>query len=334
MFPLILIIKPMVVKLAKYINSRLILESQPSTPLKAKAILISEGEHNGIIYTGEELKKAAPSFDGVAVRLDHSNSVKDVVGKVHNPVFKESPARIEGELDIVDKDIANKIRLGLITGVSCGLDAKDLDIGDKHYATDIRGRELSLVTEPADENAQLIELLNSKKDNELKHILSELNKKFEVRKLADESAPGIKNEPDTLPPAKPKDDMPVAADAVKGKAEAEKLQEGETTDQKIDELIALMKELIAKEQAEPAPEEKPKPEVAPEEKKPPEELSKKVEELSKQLTELKEKGTRKVLTSPEGTDRKLLFKQTRSGLEITTASKDESPMGGHYGMQF
>jgi hypothetical protein len=133
----------------------------------------------------------------------------------------------------------------------------DLAHGDdgKIWAHDIEFRELSLVSFPADENAQLIEILNNlKEDQRMKTELSQSPEDSGVDQTK------TKQPEKELPPVKPKDEEPVVetgpaeekpSDAKPLTKQADLLAEGEqmTVDElksKIDEL----NKIIAQKDAE------------------------------------------------------------------------------------
>ncbi len=122
-----------------------------------KGIAISEETtRNGITYIAEELEKAAPSWTGKPILLDHSNSVKDIVGRVKETVWNNENKSIEFAGQIMEEDIQNKINQGLITDVSIGAMVEDM-IEDKEAGTmtaiGLEGLELSLVAIPGSTSA-------------------------------------------------------------------------------------------------------------------------------------------------------------------------------------
>lgn len=286
--------------------------------LKIKGIALTAGEHNDVLYTGEEMMKAADSLIGCKVRLDHKKEVQALVGKIDNAEYKEENGKqfIEFEATIMDGEIANKIRQGLIDRFSVGVDVDIERQGTTLIARDMQFKELSLVTDPADENAMLIEILNNKlSKRDLNNILKEVDKMVE-KKLAAEVPKGTStNEPDTLKPVTKKDEEPVAETATKPKAELQ--DEGEMS---VDDLKAENEELkktIANLQAENAALKKQieenkttetteEPQVPPQEKQVENpEVQKKIEQMSKKINELEElleKGSRKTVVNKKETE--------------------------------
>ena len=269
---------------------------------------------------------------GKKLRIDHSKSVRDIVGEVDKAEYDEINKRILAEAVVKDEVIANKIRQGLIDAVSVGLDCDEETLFDQDRGTNIVFNELSLVTDPADDNARLIEVLNSKDYKDVKTKLFEL---MEAKRMATEATGKPTNEPDTLPPAKKKDEEPVAATATKPKAELQDEVNG------LGEVMALLKEILATMQSEKeAPEEMQdeEPEKKDEEDKEKEkmpELAKMHEEiklLKEQNEKLLQKGSRKTVSTVKGSTGNELRQDP-----ISKSWSKENPFGtrtGQYGPQF
>lgn len=127
---------------------------QEGTQLRITGIAISEGTWNGIFYPAEELEKAVKTLQGKPLRIDHSSSSRDIVGKVIKAVYLPEKKWIEFEAIVTDKDIAQKLLDGLIDSVSVGvlLDKEEED--GKDVARNLEFKELSLVDDPACKDAK------------------------------------------------------------------------------------------------------------------------------------------------------------------------------------
>ena len=113
---------------------------------------------NGIKYVATELEKAAPTFKGKKILLDHRNEVKSIVGTVTNSSFNNVKKSIDFEAKIMDKEIQNMINDGRISDVSIGAKVQDLvqNKDDKCVtAIGIEGLEISLVAVPGDPGANI-----------------------------------------------------------------------------------------------------------------------------------------------------------------------------------
>lgn len=120
---------------------------------------------NGISYIAEELEMGAPSFRSKPILLDHSNSVKDIVGRTtENVNYNPIKRAIEFEAKIMDEKIKEMIKDGRITDVSIGAKVKDL-VEDKEKGTitamGMEGLEISLVAVPGDPGANLANALSN-----------------------------------------------------------------------------------------------------------------------------------------------------------------------------
>lgn len=116
---------------------------------------------NGVTYMAEELEKSAYTLKNKPILKDHENKIDSIVGRTtENIIFNSIEKKIDFEGRIVNKDIQEMIKEGLITSVSIGatVDALD-DMKDENGAVNSRVAkgidfvELSLVAVPADPNA-------------------------------------------------------------------------------------------------------------------------------------------------------------------------------------
>ena len=119
---------------------------------------------NGITYVAKELQMAAPSFRNKPILLDHSNSVKDIVGRTtENVNWSEMNKSIEFEAKIMDSRIKEMINDGRITDVSIGAKVQDLIQNEDDgsiTAVGMEGMEISLVAVPGDPGANLANALS------------------------------------------------------------------------------------------------------------------------------------------------------------------------------
>jgi hypothetical protein len=118
---------------------------------------------NGITYTATELERAAPSFRNKPIMIDHSGSIKDIVGRTtENVTFDFSKKSIEFEGRIMDSKIKEMVSDGRIKDVSIGAKIEDL-IENKEDKTitaiGLEGLEISLVAVPGDPGANLTNAL-------------------------------------------------------------------------------------------------------------------------------------------------------------------------------
>jgi len=123
--------------------------SEKLIPLKIRGVALREGTWNGLFYPREELRKAAADLQGKPLMIDHSDSVRDLVGRVTKTWYNEAINGIEFEAEILDEEIARKVIEGLISGVSVGVIVDRVKEGNNLIARNYEFKELSLVLVPA-----------------------------------------------------------------------------------------------------------------------------------------------------------------------------------------
>jgi len=132
--------------------------------LKITGIAISEGIWNGIFYPAEELEKACGTLEGKPLRIDHSSSSRDIVGKVLSAVYNQAMKCIEFEAIVTDEDIAQKLLDNLIDSVSVGVLIDNEEENGQQVARNLEFKELSLVDEPACKDAKIQPVQNGGTD--------------------------------------------------------------------------------------------------------------------------------------------------------------------------
>ncbi|RLE39462.1 hypothetical protein DRJ17_00750 [Candidatus Woesearchaeota archaeon] len=125
------------------------------TALRITGIAISEGTWNGIFYPAEELKKGHKSLEGKPLRIDHSSSTRDIVGKVIKSTYNPHKKWIEFEAIVTDEDIAQKLLDKLIDSVSVGVLIDNEEEDGRQVARNLEFKELSLVDDPACKDAKV-----------------------------------------------------------------------------------------------------------------------------------------------------------------------------------
>ena len=125
------------------------------TELRISGIAISEGEWNGIFYPSKELEKGCKSLVGRPLRIDHSSSSRDIVGKVIKAIYIPEKKWIEFEAIVTDEDIAQKLLDKLIDSVSVGVLIDKEEVDGKPVARNLEFKELSLVDDPACKDAKI-----------------------------------------------------------------------------------------------------------------------------------------------------------------------------------
>jgi len=116
-----------------------------------EGIAISATEsRNGITYLANELEKAAKTLEGKPLMMDHSGSVRDIVGRVIAAKYNSLLEVIEFKASVLEPKIQEMINDGRITDVSIGAKVGDLaeQKDGKIVAINIEFLELSLVAIP------------------------------------------------------------------------------------------------------------------------------------------------------------------------------------------
>lgn len=136
-------------------NIKILHVLKEGTKLRISGIAISEGEWNGIFYPAKELEKGYKSLEGRPLRIDHSSSSRDIIGKVIKSVYVPEKKWIEFEAIVTDEDIAQKLLDKLIDSVSVGVLIDKDEVDGKPVARNLVFKELSLVDDPACKDAKI-----------------------------------------------------------------------------------------------------------------------------------------------------------------------------------
>ena len=118
-------------------------------PLTIRGTALKEGNWNGLYYPTEEIRNAAILLQNKPLMLDHSKSVKDIVGRVNRTWFDETFKTLEFEAEVLQEDVARNIIEGLITSVSVGVIVDRVREGSNLVARNYAFKELSLILVPA-----------------------------------------------------------------------------------------------------------------------------------------------------------------------------------------
>ena len=227
-----------------------------------KGIAINETTtRNGITYRAKELKLAAPSFRNKPIMVDHSGSVKDIVGRTtENVVFNSANNSIDFEAKIMDEKIKEMINDGRITDVSIGAQVENIIENEEGERTAIglEGLEISLVAIPGDPGANLANALDTSfqikeslniKENDVEDIDTELNNDKEGKM---EEAETKTEEIET------KDDekKDVAEEKVKETIVKVDMSEVNATIKALSEQVATLTKKVVEQDETPAPAEK------------------------------------------------------------------------------
>ena len=145
--------------------------------VRVSGFMIHEGTYNDITFTKEALDQCVNSFVGKVMLVDHTNSVRNVVGEIMSVEARVDPSNglyglaYEADIDESEEQLLHKMELGFIKSTSigiisekkcslCGADIFECnhwfwDEGFQILATNIEGKELSIVAVPADKDASV-----------------------------------------------------------------------------------------------------------------------------------------------------------------------------------
>ena len=292
---------------------------------KVNFVALSEGVHNGVFYPASEIEKAAKNLVGKPIRIDHTDKVLETIGKVIEAEYVDTNGfrRIEciGEFyndTETQKEAISLLTKSLITDFSVGVDVDLTMSNGVETAKDLIFKEVSLVTEGADEMAKVITLLNSKiNSKELLDVLTKIaNRGEKMEKKLEAEVPEVKEE--EIKTAGPTEDIAPAVDAAVEKKDAElSLETLSDVINKLSERLMAIERKLKEDDEEEKPKEKPKED---------EELKK----LSKRLEQLENEKVKKSKILAEAGSHINLTK-TNAGYQY--ADKNKSPFGTEYGIQ-
>jgi len=118
-------------------------------PFEFTFVALTEGRYNNVYYRAEDLKASCQTLVGKPITIDHSKSVRDVIGEIKSVTWNAAKKRIEGIGVIRDKEIAEKIDGGLIKGVSVEVMIDYVKTKFGQTAADPEFIALSIVKDPA-----------------------------------------------------------------------------------------------------------------------------------------------------------------------------------------
>jgi len=119
--------------------------------MKISGVAISAStSRNGVTYEASELAVSAITLKGKPLMMDHTGSVRDIVGRVIMSIWNESTESIEFVATVMEPEIEKMLKDGRITDVSIGAKVNDLKKNKDGTvsAIGIEFLELSLVAIP------------------------------------------------------------------------------------------------------------------------------------------------------------------------------------------
>ncbi len=112
-------------------------------------LLMRPGEHNGVYYTWEELKKNLSSGEEAGLFYDHQDSVRNYCGYVKELKADDSKQEVRGDLVLLEEDPYKKLKAGAKWGISPTIDAEKVVKDGQKYAVDPKFHSFSFVLRPA-----------------------------------------------------------------------------------------------------------------------------------------------------------------------------------------
>lgn len=106
-------------------------------------------------FLPEELRSSAATLTGVPLLVDHDNRVESIKGRVMIGEFDEMNPRVKFKAKVMDENIKNLIKNGLLNTVSVGAAVREIQEEEDGTLVPrgIAFKELSLVAVPADAGA-------------------------------------------------------------------------------------------------------------------------------------------------------------------------------------
>jgi len=177
--------------------------------MRIEGVAIEETtSRNNVTYKVDELERAAGTLIGAPLLKDHNNSVDGIVGKVTEAYMDGKQLKFKAM--VMDDDMKEKIRNGLIKNVSVGSKLKELqkvveDEVTKFVARGIEFLELSLVAVPGVKGATFSQSVTEAFDafeveerNKMENKLKAIEEKLALL-LAKESEEVLEEEPEAEP---------------------------------------------------------------------------------------------------------------------------------------
>lgn len=177
--------------------------------MRIEGVAIEETtSRNNVTYKVDELERATDTLVGAPLLKDHNNSVDGIVGKVTEAYMDGKQLKFKAM--VMDDDMKEKIRNGLIKNVSVGSKLKELqkvveDEVTKFVARGIEFLELSLVAVPGVKSATFSQSVTEAFDafeveerNKMENKLKAIEEKLALL-LAKESEEVLEEEPEAEP---------------------------------------------------------------------------------------------------------------------------------------
>jgi len=134
--------------------------------LTISGVAVTEGtSRNNVYYGSDVLKESAKTLEGKPLLMDHSQSTRDIVGKVVETSFKDGKIPFTAVVDTGEEDLVRKLRNGFIDFVSIGASFDKENSQKKEGVLHVQGlemHELSFVPVPGVANATLSQVIAEK----------------------------------------------------------------------------------------------------------------------------------------------------------------------------
>ena len=124
-------------------------------PLMISGVALKEGLWNGLYYPYEEIKSRISQLIGKPLLLDHSKTVRDIVGMVKNIILDDTNRQALFEAEVIDETTARKLIGNLADSVSVGVVVDRIKEGNTLMARNHEYQELSIVLVPACADAKI-----------------------------------------------------------------------------------------------------------------------------------------------------------------------------------
>lgn len=217
---------------------------------------VAEGtSRNDVHYSAEVLEQSADTLEGKPLLLDHSESTKDIVGKVTEAKYSDGKVPFEAEVDTGEEDLVRKLEEGFVDSVSIGASFDEENSTHKEGVLHVKGlemHELSFVPVPGVPEAALSQVIAENfKTHQQGDKMSENEEDEKVEELK-EQIEELKTERDSLQDQlleKEEDEEEVNEEIVSVRKEIEELKE-ELEEEEVEEEVEDDGEVDPDEEAE------------------------------------------------------------------------------------
>ncbi|MHC1572277.1 MAG: hypothetical protein ACXQTL_05970 [Methanosarcinales archaeon] len=143
--------------------SGFVIDRLEAKPARYKVVILAPGKWNGKVYLASELKKAASTWTGTKVSIDHGPGFLQQVGLCKKSWWDEKHQAVLGLIEVADEEVQSKIdyfiKQGQTVGISAELERELVEKNGEYYCTNIKGVAVTLTFRPACKQSKVLEKL-------------------------------------------------------------------------------------------------------------------------------------------------------------------------------